>query len=104
MPNRKKNKSNLKLPLILLCSVAVIAIIAYVFCSHSFLFQGSALQQDNFAKPIFTSPQDELQQVSDASFTQELFNQATELEPLLKQPGTQVHLGFWSQREIMAIS
>lgn len=46
--------------------------------------------------PVFTDPDVKIAQLSSSSFSQMMFDQALQLEPLIGKPGVQVNMGFWS--------
>lgn len=46
--------------------------------------------------PEFADPHVKLAELSNPQYTGEIFREATSFQPLLKEPGTQVHMGFWS--------
>lgn len=46
--------------------------------------------------PVDTSPGDKLSVLSNEGFARKLFDESTALEARLGQPGTQVHMGFYS--------
>ncbi|MFH1125564.1 MAG: hypothetical protein V1703_00420, partial [Candidatus Altiarchaeota archaeon] len=48
--------------------------------------------------PVFNDPSAKLAELSNPNFTLQLYLEATALEPLLNQSGTQVHMGFWSAK------
>jgi len=45
---------------------------------------------------IFTDPAVKISDTASDSFTQQLYSEALEYEPLLAKSGTQVHMGYWS--------
>lgn len=45
---------------------------------------------------LFTNPVSKLSDTANDSFTQQLYSEALAYEPLFGQPGTQVHMGYWS--------
>jgi hypothetical protein len=47
-------------------------------------------------EPVLTTPESKLAELSDGSFTRRLFEEFTALDARLKEPGTQVHMVFWS--------
>jgi hypothetical protein len=46
--------------------------------------------------PIFTDPVVKLAQTASESFTGTIYHEAVALQPLLAQPGTLVHMGYYS--------
>jgi hypothetical protein len=46
--------------------------------------------------PVFTDPEEKIRTVGSQEFVPLLYKEALGFEPLLGQPGTQVHMGFWS--------
>jgi hypothetical protein len=46
--------------------------------------------------PALTTPESKIAELSDEAFTGKLFDEFTSLEARLKEPGTQVHMVFWS--------
>src|SRR5437868_5128134 len=59
---------------------------------------GPRYSRNNFNPyvPIFTDAQVKIAETADISFTAELLANAVNYEPLLLDPKTQVHMGFWS--------
>lgn len=47
--------------------------------------------------PVFVDPSEKIASLKDPSFTRRLYEEALTYEPLLGTPGTQVHMGFWSE-------
>jgi len=45
---------------------------------------------------IFTNPETKISDTSNDAFTQQLYAEALDYEPLLGQSGTQAHMGYWS--------
>jgi hypothetical protein len=46
--------------------------------------------------PLFSSPEEKIEELRDPAFTGKLYTEALATEPLLARPGAQVHMGFWS--------
>lgn len=53
-------------------------------------------EDNSLSEPLFTSPTNKLSVLSDEAFTHRLFDECTALDSRLDEPGTQVHMGFWS--------
>jgi hypothetical protein len=56
----------------------------------------TALGDGVLSDPLQTKPGDKLSVLSNEAFARKLFDESTELEARLGQPGTQVHMGFYS--------
>lgn len=84
----KSEKCNIPCLVLPLACIALLSLIAYSSLS--------ACASQNATSPLFTDPEVKLAELSSQNFTQQLFDEATAYEPLLEQPGTQVHMGFWS--------
>jgi len=94
---------NNRLVIVLLAGILIVLALV----AAAFLFGGSektcsagncTCAPDGSQGPVFTSPEEKLRELRDPSFTGRLYAEAVALEPQLKTPGTQVHMGFWSGR------
>jgi hypothetical protein len=91
----------------LLLIIALIGLIIIAVVAETYVFQPTKIIQtmkvcnesEYLYVPVFENPDKEIAELSDAGFTEKLYNEATLFEPLLKKPGTQVHMGYWSGKD-----
>jgi len=83
--------------LILLAGLFLSGLVVGVHVSGTTDTGGSAADASGgHSDPILTTPAQKLAELSDEAFTRRLFDETTALDARLRQPGAQVHMGFYS--------
>lgn len=87
--------------LLLVFALAVMLVLPLAGCGSSTTggaSNSSNLSQEEPYKPVFTDPAEKLKETSSPEFSEDLYEEAVAYEPLLKTPGTQVTMGYWSSK------
>ena len=93
MDQLPKSKCKCTLPFL-----ALLVLVGVLFAAFYIYPSTRGFSCSDVPDQIFTDPSEKLAELSNPNFTLQLYREATALEPLLNQSGTQVHMGFWSAR------
>jgi len=74
---------------VLLCTIFTV-----LFGTHTYAYQNNN-GFDPYT-PVFTDTKSKILDINNSVFLAKLIKEAEDYEPLLIEPGTQVHMGFWS--------